>query len=414
MVLTELYWNYIKKAVLIRKFEEKLLELYSAGEFGGTVHTCIGQELSGVVTCNYLLAGDSVFSNHRGHGHYISKTGKVKELFAEILGTIDGACGGIGGSQHLFDKEFNFFSSGIQGGMLPIAAGVALANKQKNNDYISVVFIGDGTLGEGIVYETLNIVSKWSLPVVIILENNRIAQSTSIEQSFAGNVETRIRGFDIKYYSSDGQSLDSLDNTISSAIQFTRSEVLPTFIEIDSIVFLYGGNLGRPQGIDFLINVLNSNQMKKKVFFLIIGSGTEYLKISSWIEDIRPSNIKLIQALPKNEYDNLVRCADIGLVFLDKCFTIPNFPSRFLSYLENGMPVIAATDITTDLSTILEQNGLGFWLESGDIERFNKCIDRFASNPSMIHEMGGRGYNYLTNNYSVDYSYDIIMKHFHI
>jgi len=234
MEITDLYWDYIKKGVLIRKFEEKLLELYSSGEFGGTVHTCIGQELNGIVASNFLHDGDSVFSNHRGHGHYISKTGKVKELFSEILGYKEGSCGGIGGSQHLFDKENNFYSSGIQGGMLPIAAGISMANKINKNGFISVAFIGDGTLGEGIVYETMNIISKWSIPLTIILENNRIAQSTSFEQSFSGNIEKRVNGFGIKYYQADGQSLKNLNMTISEAISFTRTKIAPSFVEIDS------------------------------------------------------------------------------------------------------------------------------------------------------------------------------------
>lgn len=202
-------------------------------------------------------------------------------------------------------------------------------------------------------------------------------------------------------------------NKFNVLSKITRASIRrKNHIPIDSIIFIYGGNLGRPQGIDFLINILNYNRFNKNAFFLIIGSGTEYMKIWLWIEDLRPSNVRLIQALPKEEYDSLVQCADVGLVFLDKRFTIPNFPSRLLSYLENGMPVIAATDIATDLGTVLEDNRIGFWLESGDTERFNEYVDRFVANPSIIQEMGGRGYNYLKNNYSVDHSYNIIMKHF--
>ena len=318
MVITELFWDYIEKAVLIRKFEEKLLGLYSKGDFGGTVHTCIGQELSGVVVSNYLEQGDSMFSNHRGHGHYLSKTGKTIELFAEVLGLKNGACGGIGGSQHLYDKEFNFYSNGVQGGMLPVAAGVSLANKLNKTNYITVAFIGDGTLGEGIVYETLNIVSKWSIPLLIILENNRIAQSTSIEQNFAGDIKSRLLGFGVNYYKVDGQSLSDLDSTISKATEYCRNNVAPFFVEIDTIRLMSHskGDDNRPDDlIDELMRLDYLGKVKKSY-------PKEYKEIEGRVDKKLTQDLKTAKAGEKLTYLQLHSkpCNNIAVDFSSHSF----------------------------------------------------------------------------------------------
>lgn len=180
----------------------------------------------------------------------------------------------------------------------------------------------------------------------------------------------------------------------------------------ESTLFIYGGNLGKPQGIDFLLEVLKSNQDKTDRFFLIAGSGTEYSKISQWFEENQPSNAQLISALPKQEYDELVRSCDVGLIFLDPRFTIPNYPSRLLSYLEYKMPVLMATDVNTDIGSIAEENGYGFWCENGDLEKFNLLLDKLASDPSLRNQMGENGYKFLEENYTVEKSYEIIMRHF--
>ena len=172
------YSEGIKKGILIRCVEEKLLELFKDGYLNGTIHTCVGQELTGVFISKYLNEHDHIVSNHRGHGHYLARFGDIKGLVAEVMGKIDGCSGGNGGSQHIVNK--NYLSNGIQGGMVPIATGIGLYYKKREIDAISVAYIGDGTLGEGVVYETLNIASKWELPLFIVVENNRYAQSTKI------------------------------------------------------------------------------------------------------------------------------------------------------------------------------------------------------------------------------------------
>ena len=183
------------KAILIRAVEQRLLHLFSQGKLFGTVHTCIGQEWSGVAVAEHLEKPDLVFSNHRCHGHFLARTDNVDGLIAEIMGKSSGVCGGRGGSQHLCWK--GFYSNGVQGGIMPVAAGLALAQKLTGSGGITVVFIGDGTLGEGVVYETLNIASKWDLPLLVVLENNPYAQSTHQRQTLAGDICLRAEAFGI-------------------------------------------------------------------------------------------------------------------------------------------------------------------------------------------------------------------------
>lgn len=177
-------------------------------------------------------------------------------------------------------------------------------------------------------------------------------------------------------------------------------------------IFIYGGNLGKPQGIDFLIEVLRTNKLRKDCFFLIVGNGTEYSKLERFIIEENPKNTMLMQQLDKSEYDTLVRSCDVGLIFLDNRFTIPNYPSRLLSYLEYKMPILCATDINTDIGTIAVNNGYGFKCESENITAFNKCLDSFLHPSCNTQEMGEIGYEFLIKNYTVDNSYKRIMSHF--
>ena len=186
---------------MIRNTEETLLSLFEKGDINGTIHTCVGQEFIGAALSDVIGNDDTIFSNHRGHGHFLAATNNVDGLVAEVMGKNSGVSGGVGGSQHLYSE--NFFSNGIQGGMMPIAAGCAYTKKIENKTSIAIIFVGDGTLGEGIFYETINIVSKWELPLLIIVENNFYAQSTRSESVIAGNVQGRAKAFDIKYEKSD-------------------------------------------------------------------------------------------------------------------------------------------------------------------------------------------------------------------
>ena len=222
----------IREALRIRKVEEKFLELFSQGKLNGTVHTCVGQEFSALAFAGQLSKKDFVFSNHRCHGHYIAFTGDVRGLLAELLGKASGTCGGIGSSQHLCHN--NFFSNGIQGGIVPVAAGYALGNKLRGNGAIGVVYIGDGTLGEGTLYETMNIISKWEIPLLIVCENNFYAQSTPQQVNLAGDILARAEAFGIRTGRGDTWSPDALMDNARGAIDYVRSEMKPCFFLVET------------------------------------------------------------------------------------------------------------------------------------------------------------------------------------
>jgi len=222
----------IEKALLIRRFEELLLKLFKSGKLNGTIHTCIGQEFIGVAISEYLNMGDSMFSNHRGHGHFIAFTGNVEGLLSEIMGKANGVCGGIGGSQHIYYN--NFYSNGILGGMVPVAAGHAYAHKIKNDNNISVIFVGDGALGEGVIYESLNIVSVWNIPLLIVVERNGYAQSTNTKQTLAGTIEGRANAFNIKFESANTWDIENLLEVSKSAINYVREESKPLILQVET------------------------------------------------------------------------------------------------------------------------------------------------------------------------------------
>lgn len=175
----------------------------------------------------------------------------------------------------------------------------------------------------------------------------------------------------------------------------------------EAIVYLYGGNLGKPQGIPFLIECLKANTNRSDSYFIICGQGSEYGLLERFIKTCNPVNVKLIPFLPKEEYDLLVIGCDVGLVFLDYRFTIPNFPSRILSYMENEIPILACTDEATDLGKIVEENGFGLSCPSNDTQRFKERIDKM--NSMDLEKMGMRARKYLECNYSVEVPYKAIV-----
>lgn len=177
-------------------------------------------------------------------------------------------------------------------------------------------------------------------------------------------------------------------------------------------LFIYGGNLGKPQGIPFIIDFLAAQKSNPEVFIVIIGSGTEYKKLKSWFDYVKPENEILLSELPKREYNKLLQSGDVGMIFLDGRFTVPNFPSRLLSYLEYRLAVIASTDINTDLGQTITENNLGLWSQSGDLNTLCQNVNRLAQNETLRQKMGLNGYNYFMQHYNVITSYKIIMRHF--
>ena len=176
-------------------------------------------------------------------------------------------------------------------------------------------------------------------------------------------------------------------------------------IPLDKTVFVYGGNLGKPQGIPFLIDCLRA-QHNEDAFFLIVGDGTEYGKLEAFIEEERPFNVMLMKKLPKEDYDTMVAACDVGMIFLDHRFTIPNFPSRILSYMQAKLPVLAVTDPNTDIGEIITDGGFGWWINDNSIIHFKNIIAEAIAGKELLNN----SYEYLLLKYDVSKAYNIIMS----
>jgi TPP-dependent pyruvate/acetoin dehydrogenase alpha subunit len=219
----------------IRRFEETVLNNFSRGVFFGTTHTYLGQEADAVGIISNLQEEDIVFSNHRGHGHFLAYGGSPHALFAELMGKATGVCGGRGGSQHLHWR--NFFSNGVQGGILPVATGMALAEKIKGSQAVTVAFLGDGTLGEGVVYEALNMASLWNTPILFVLENNDIAQTTPTKLAIAGNIPARFTAFGIPACELDTSDVHSILPAAADLVEKVRGLCKPQALIIHTCRF---------------------------------------------------------------------------------------------------------------------------------------------------------------------------------
>ena len=179
-------------------------------------------------------------------------------------------------------------------------------------------------------------------------------------------------------------------------------------LPLDKTIFLYGGNLGKPQGIEFLIQCIKSQSKNKDVFFMVVGDGTEYGKLEQFQKKEQQQNFKLFQRLPKEDYQKVVASCDIGMIFLDYRFTIPNFPSRILDYMAAKLPVLACTDMNTDIGKVITDGRFGWWCESNNVEHFEKLISEVIR--TNRNEMKENSFNYLINNYSVERGAGIIEK----
>jgi TPP-dependent pyruvate/acetoin dehydrogenase alpha subunit len=219
----------------IRRFEETVLENFPKGVFYGTTHTYLGQEANAVGVLAHLHPGDIVFSNHRGHGHFLAYGGEMRGLFAELMGRATGVCAGRGGSQHLHWQDF--YSNGVLGGILPVATGMALAELRKGSSALTFVFLGDGSLGEGVVYETLNMASLWGAPILYVLENNHIAQTTPIELAVAGDIASRFRAFGIPSQELDTSDVLAIGEAAGSMTGQVRQEKAPRALILQTCRF---------------------------------------------------------------------------------------------------------------------------------------------------------------------------------
>ncbi|TMC12072.1 MAG: thiamine pyrophosphate-dependent dehydrogenase E1 component subunit alpha [Chloroflexi bacterium] len=203
--------------LMIRRFEETLLDLFAQGKLNGTTHTCLGQEYVPVALRPLLRDDDFVFSNHRGHGHYLARFGDPE---------------GLGGSQHLYRDTY--LSTGVQGESLPVAAGMALHLQRRGRGQLAAVFIGDGTWGEGAVYEALNLASLWRLPLLVVVEHNGIAQTTPTGLQMAGTVAGRAAAFGVRHVRVTGSDVAGIRAELAGPIADARRCPHPLVVEFET------------------------------------------------------------------------------------------------------------------------------------------------------------------------------------
>ncbi|MGA9190888.1 MAG: thiamine pyrophosphate-dependent dehydrogenase E1 component subunit alpha [Anaerolineales bacterium] len=225
--------HFYRAMLRIRLFEERVLDWFPKGVFYGTTHTYIGQEADAIGVLEHLLPGDIVVSNHRCHGHFLAYGGSMHALAAELMGRQTGVCAGRGGSQHIQWRDF--YANGILGGTVPLAAGMALA--ERGSGHAVMAFIGDGALGEGVVYESLNMCALWSLPMLVVLENNRYAQSTPIERNLAGTLQGRFEAFGIPVVQIDTTDVVQIHDVAGPLLEQVREGGGPRVLIIDTYRF---------------------------------------------------------------------------------------------------------------------------------------------------------------------------------
>jgi TPP-dependent pyruvate/acetoin dehydrogenase alpha subunit len=224
-----------KTMLLIRRFEERSLSEFSTGKLVGTTHAYTGQEADAAGIFSVTDPEDVVFSNHRCHGHFLAYGGEPYRLAAELMGRATGLVSGRGGSQHI--HWHNFYSNGIQGGIVPVATGMALAEKIRATGKITLVFLGDGTLGEGALYESLNIAALWNLPILFVLENNRYAQTTPVEKGVAGSMSGRFAAFKIPVWERDTTDVLDIQSVADETVRAVRSGTGPACLILHTYRF---------------------------------------------------------------------------------------------------------------------------------------------------------------------------------
>ncbi|MFI0942877.1 thiamine pyrophosphate-dependent dehydrogenase E1 component subunit alpha [Streptomyces sp. NPDC021020] len=223
----------LRSLLVIRHFEQTLLQLFGKGLIDGTTHTCLGQEYVPVAVSGLLRADDYVFSNHRGHGHYLARFHDPAGLLAEITGREGAPCLGVGGSQHI--RQGTYFSTGVQGESLPLALGSALHLRREGRGELALAYVGDGTFGEGAVYEALNMARLWSAPLVVVVENNGIAQTTPADRHTAGSLRDRALAFGAAHRRTSSHDVTAIREELAPLLLRVREGVGPLVVEFDTV-----------------------------------------------------------------------------------------------------------------------------------------------------------------------------------
>src|SRR6187549_3524665 len=233
-----------RQMVAIRLFEERVNDLYTRALMPGLAHLYIGEEAIAVGVCEALTREDYITSTHRGHGHCLAKGASVDRMFAELLGKDAGYCHGKGGSMHIADQETgNLGANAIVGGSAGIATGAALSAKMRGSGQVAVCFFGDGALGQGLLYECMNMAALWKLPVIYVCENNLYGEYTPGTETVAGEILSRPRAVGVHAESVDGQDVQAVFATMKRLVERARRGEGPAFLECKTYRY-YGHHVG--------------------------------------------------------------------------------------------------------------------------------------------------------------------------
>src|SRR5688572_1893017 len=240
----ERWLHFYRQMLRIRLFEEEVNQLYLSAKMPGLAHLYIGEEAVAVGVCEALHRDDYITSTHRGHGHCIAKGAAVDKMFAELLGKEAGYCRGKGGSMHIADQETgNLGANAIVGGSAAMATGAGLSIKMRSTDQVAVCFFGDGALGQGLLYESMNMASLWQLPVIYICENNLYGEYTPGHETIAGDIIARPRALGVHAESVDGQGVQAVFTAMKRLVEPARRGEGPAFLECKTYRY-YGHHVG--------------------------------------------------------------------------------------------------------------------------------------------------------------------------
>ena len=244
------HWLHLYEQMYrIRCFEEAADNLYTRGLMPGIAHLYIGEEAVAVGVCSVLRDDDWITSTHRGHGHCLAKGADLGRMFAELLGRATGYCGGKGGSMHIADQDTgNLGANGIVGGSTAIVAGAGLSARMRGTDEVAVAFFGDGALGQGQLYESMNMAALWKLPVLYVCENNQYGEYTPNDQTIAGEILDRARAFGIPAHEVDGQDIREVSRVAGEAVAAARRGDGPSFLQCTTYRYRghHVGDVDRP------------------------------------------------------------------------------------------------------------------------------------------------------------------------
>lgn len=241
---SESYLRMYTQMARIRAFEDNANQLYLSAKMPGLTHMYSGQEAVAVGICEALQATDHITSTHRGHGHCVAKGARFQQMFCELLGKAEGYCRGKGGSMHIADQQNgNLGANAIVGGSAGIATGAALTAKRLGNRAVTVCFFGDGALGQGILYEVMNMAALWKLPVIYACENNLYGEYTKVEEMAAGRLGARAEAFGIQAFEVDGQDVLAVNELTQDLVAKCRNGEGPFFITLNTYRY-HGHHVG--------------------------------------------------------------------------------------------------------------------------------------------------------------------------